>query len=77
MSDTVVGFIVMTVLFLVLVAVLGLITMFAWNVGVVALVAACGGEVSRISFLAAVAINFAIGVVRRVFACSTPAAKNG
>lgn len=35
----------------------GFITLLTWNVGVVAIVAACGGAVSKISFGAALGLN--------------------
>lgn len=43
------------------------ITKFAWNYGVVKLVAASGGSVAKIGFLTALAVNFAIGIIGRVF----------
>lgn len=45
----------------------GIITQFAWNVGVVALVAACGGTVGKISLGAAIAANFALSIIGGVF----------
>lgn len=44
----------------------GVITMFAWNVGVVGVVAASGGAVGKIGLLTAIAANFAIGIVARI-----------
>lgn len=37
---------------------------FGWNLGVVALVAACGGTVGKISFWTAFFIDLALGIVR-------------
>lgn len=44
-----------------------LLTMLAWNLGVVAIVAACGGHVAHIGFWTALFANIAIGVVGRIF----------
>lgn len=41
-----------------------LITMWAWNFGVVVIVAACGGGIAKIGFWAAFWANVALGVVR-------------
>lgn len=58
---------VIIVLVAALVILCGLITMLAWNYGVVALVAACGGSVSKIGLITAVCANLAIGVISRIF----------
>lgn len=64
----VVGIIVAAVVLIAAVVVLGgLLTMFAWNVGVGAVVAAAGGHVGNISLLAAIAFNVAWGIVGRPF----------
>lgn len=55
------------VLFPIIVAISALITMLAWNLGVVALVAAAGGSVGKIGFITAIFVNFAIGIVARIF----------
>jgi hypothetical protein len=46
------------------------VVFFGWNLGVVALVAACGGTVGKISFWTAFFINIAIGVLRGLFKSS-------
>ena len=50
-----------------LITLAGLITLFAWNTGVVAALGAFGVAVGQIGFIDAVAINFAIGAVGRIF----------
>lgn len=66
-----IGVLLLIVLFLVIVgafAVLGgLITMVAWNYGVVPIVAASGGAVAKISLLTGISANIAIGVISRIF----------
>lgn len=60
----VVAFIVLVVL----IALLGgVITQFAWNYGVVALVAAAGGSLGKIGLVTAIAANLAISIVGRIF----------
>lgn len=54
-------------IFLALIILGGLFTLFAWNIGVVALVAALGGEVGTINLLAAIGINFALTVIGGIF----------
>lgn len=44
-----------------------LLILVGWNVGVVALVAACGGSVSTISFWTALGVAFAITVIKGLF----------
>jgi hypothetical protein len=44
-----------------------LLFMFAWNVGVDAIVSAAGGDVSNIGFLPSLAAVFAISFVRGIF----------
>lgn len=48
-----------------------LLFMFAWNVGVDALVSAAGGEVGDISFTAALAAVIALNFVRSIFSRGT------
>lgn len=43
------------------------IIFFGWNLGVVAIVAACGGTVSKISFVTAFFVGLAINVIRGLF----------
>lgn len=66
-----IGVLLLIVLFLVIVgafAVLGgLITMVAWNYGVVPIVAASGGAVAKISLLTGISANIAISIVGRIF----------
>lgn len=50
-----------------IVALGGLITMLAWNYGVVALAAACGSAVAKIGFGTAICVNLAVGVLNRIF----------
>lgn len=45
----------------------GLLTLLAWNVGVVAIVAACGGAVAKIGLGTAICANIALGIVGRIF----------
>ncbi len=45
----------------------GVLTMLAWNIGVVGLVAATGGSISKISLGVAICVNLAIGVLGRIF----------
>jgi uncharacterized membrane-anchored protein len=45
----------------------GLLTLLAWNYGVVAIAAACGASVAKIGFGTAICLNLAIGVVGRIF----------
>lgn len=62
---------------LVLVAVVilsGLLTLLAWNVGVVGIAAATGGSVGKISLGIAICVNIAIGIVARIFRGRSPAA---
>lgn len=53
----------------------GLIFWLAWNVGVVALVAAAGGSVGKISFWAAVGGSLAVGILSRIFTRSAVTTK--
>jgi hypothetical protein len=56
------------ILMFVAVVVLGaLFTMLAWNVGLTALVAACGGHIGNIGFWAAVGINIVWGIITSPF----------
>jgi hypothetical protein len=56
------------VLIIVIVLVIStLIIFFGWNLGVVALVAACGGSVSKIGFWTAFFVGLAISVIRGLF----------
>lgn len=54
--------------FVLVVLVVGLLVMFAWNVGVVPIVAAAGGHVAKIGYLTAiagfVALSLLGGVIR-------------
>lgn len=45
----------------------GLLTLLAWNVGVVGIVAAAGGSVGKIGLGIAICANIAIGIVGRIF----------
>jgi len=56
---------IVAVIAIVLIA--GLVTLFAWNTGVVAALGAFGVAVGKVTFVEAIAINFAIGVIGRVF----------
>lgn len=53
----------------------GLVFWIAWNVGVVALVAAAGGSVGKISFWAAVGGSLAVGILSRIFTRSVVTTK--
>lgn len=44
----------------------GLVTMLAWNLGVVAIVAACGGTVAKIGLLTGIFTNIALNIVSRL-----------
>jgi hypothetical protein len=46
------------------------VVFFGWNLGVVALVAASGGTVGKISFWTAFFINLALGILRGLFKSS-------
>lgn len=46
-------------------ALFAVVTLVAWNVGVVAAVSAFGGTVAKITLLQAFCINLALGVIRR------------
>lgn len=59
-----------------IVALAALITMLAWNLGVVALVAATGNSVGTIGFVTAIFVNMAIGVVSRIFRSPSVTAKS-
>lgn len=71
-GEVLLGCLFALVLFVVIVVLFALLTQFAWNVGVVALVAACGGSVAKIGFWTAVAVNIALGIIARIFK-GTPA----
>jgi hypothetical protein len=43
------------------------ILFFGWNLGVVALVAACGGHVAKIGFWTAYFVSLALSVVKGIF----------
>jgi hypothetical protein len=45
----------------------GLLTLLAWNVGVVGIAAALGTKVATISLGVAICANFAISVISRIF----------
>lgn len=45
----------------------GLLTLLAWNVGVVGIAAALGSQVSTISLGVAICANFAIAIIGRIF----------
>jgi hypothetical protein len=70
-GDGFIAFLLVAVLIIVmLLVILGISTaiiFFGWNLGIVALVAACGGTVSKISFWTAFFIGIAISVVRGLF----------
>lgn len=70
-SDDGLGRLLLALVILVLLPIIiligGLITMLAWNLGVVALVAAAGGTVGKIGLITAIFVNFAIGIVARIF----------
>lgn len=53
----------------------GLITMLAWNIGVVGIVSACGGAVGKISLGIAICANLAIGIASRLFRRTVTVAK--
>lgn len=59
--------ILMLVVIVALAAGLGaLLVLFAWNVGIVALVKACGGHVESLDFLAALGISIALNMILRL-----------
>lgn len=68
---TVIAVVVITLAFALLIGGLALlsalITKIAWNYGVVAIVAACGGHVAKISLVTALCFNIAWGIVTRPF----------
>lgn len=55
----------------------GIITLFAWNVGLVAALGAFGVTVGKITFIQAAAINFGGLVIRSVIGRQSPAAGLG
>ena len=60
------GFLGVVALFAAFVLLGGLIFWLAWNIGVVAIVAAAGGTVGKISFWAAVGASLAVGILKRI-----------
>lgn len=66
MIEKLVGWSLVALLVFVILVVLAWISMFAWNLGVVAIVTACGGTVGKIGFWASFFANFAIGIVSRL-----------
>jgi len=61
------GAVLVLIVALAVVVLSGLVTLFAWNTGVVGLVAACGGTVTGISLSVAIATNFIVLILSRVF----------
>lgn len=53
--------------FAALIVLSGLLTLVAWNVGVVGIVAAAGGSAGKITLGIAICANIAIGIVSRIF----------
>lgn len=51
----------------------GVITMLAWNLGVVTIAAACGASVGEIGFVTAIFANIAISILGRIVNGSTRA----
>jgi hypothetical protein len=69
-ADIAVGAIVVALIIAIIAAVVllsGLITLLAWNVGVVGIAAALGATVGKISLGIAICANFAIGIIGRIF----------
>jgi hypothetical protein len=48
-----------------------LITLGAWNLGVVVVVAACGAHIGKITLGTAIFVNFALGIIQRVLHAPT------
>ena len=65
------GAVVVIGIVLVVAALSAVLTMLAWNLGVVAIVAAAGGHVGEIGLVTAFFANVALGILRRILAPST------
>lgn len=65
-GQIVLGVFVVAMVVAALIALGGLITMLVWNLGVVAIIAACGGSVGKISFVVAILVNVALSMISGV-----------
>lgn len=63
-------------LFVAIVVLSGLLTMLAWNIGVVGIAAALGATVGKISLGIAICANIAIGIIGRIFHGPTQVTSN-
>lgn len=63
-ATALIGFLLLLALFIVLLSIGTFFVFFGWNLGIVPLVAACGGTVGKISIWVAFFVNLAIGVLR-------------
>lgn len=69
---TMVGGCLLLLLIVAIIFLLGpLLVWLGWNIGVVALVAACGGSVGKISFVTAIFVSIALNIVGGVFRATT------